>query len=356
MRARLFCRYGKMKGASFEIGEEVTLGRGDSNTIVLPPKAISSHHAKILYDADRGGYVLEDLGSLNGTEVDGAVVSSPRRLDRLHLITFGGSLDFIFQSLDAFPNASSLESFKGSSAKEGTQAGVEPPDLPSILASQKPGASPAKGPEGGGTLIDRAGVVLPPNLGSLPEDVSVDSLGASPSSEAPLQPAHPQGTQADVDLPSLPLHLQGGGSGTPSSIPASAEASPSEVTNSEPTPPEPTPPEPTTPAKPSFWLELSSPVGPPRKLTLVEGDNVVGRGEGAEVILEGPDISRRHAVISLRGESLTLRDEGSSNHTYLGGQRLTGEVPLEVGVEIRFGSLEARLKSSLQRVDREDPS
>lgn len=348
MKARLFCRYGKMKGASFEIDREVTLGRGDSNSIVLPPKAISSHHAKILYDADLGGYVLEDLGSLNGTELDGAAVSSPRRLDRLHLITFGGSLDFIFQNLDAFPNASPWAPSKGSSPNEGTQAGTDPPELPSILAPERPGAAPLERPEGG-TLIDREGVVLPPNLanhplGSEPREVAAASTSGATGSEARVP--SPEGTLSDFELPSLPRQLQVSGSGEPTSPPPT-QPQPSQSQPSQ-AQPEPSPP--------SFWLELTSPVGEPRRFPLVEGENVVGRGEGAEVILEGPDISRRHAVITLRGEAIWLRDEGSSNHSYVGGERLSGEASLEVGARIRFGSLEARLRSSLLPFDREDPA
>ncbi|HWC21356.1 MAG TPA: FHA domain-containing protein [Flexivirga sp.] len=57
--------------------EALTIGRGRENSIVLDDMLVSRHHVRITADAD--GLILEDLGSRNGTYVNG------RRVERTHL-------------------------------------------------------------------------------------------------------------------------------------------------------------------------------------------------------------------------------------------------------------------------------
>lgn len=100
MKAKLRCRIGPMRGTDFDLGREATLGRHPECTVVLPVPAVSGRHARIAWDEEAGSYFLEDLGSLNGTELDGEPLSGRERLDRLHVITLGGKLDLIFQGPD----------------------------------------------------------------------------------------------------------------------------------------------------------------------------------------------------------------------------------------------------------------
>lgn len=48
---------------------EILLGRSEACDVVLPARAVSRHHAQILHTDE--GYVLRDLGSKNGTFVNG---------------------------------------------------------------------------------------------------------------------------------------------------------------------------------------------------------------------------------------------------------------------------------------------
>lgn len=57
--------------------EALTIGRGRENSIVLDDMLVSRHHVRITADSD--GLILEDLGSRNGTYVNG------RRVERTHL-------------------------------------------------------------------------------------------------------------------------------------------------------------------------------------------------------------------------------------------------------------------------------
>jgi pSer/pThr/pTyr-binding forkhead associated (FHA) protein len=55
----------------------------------------------------------------------------------------------------------------------------------------------------------------------------------------------------------------------------------------------------------------------------IEADEfVIGRGEDATVRLDTPEISRQHARVTFRGESILVRDLGSSNGTFVEGRRI----------------------------------
>lgn len=66
---------GPQTGNTFELeGTETSVGRDPSNGIFLNDMTVSRAHAKIVRNA--AGVLIEDLGSLNGTWVDGAIVNS----------------------------------------------------------------------------------------------------------------------------------------------------------------------------------------------------------------------------------------------------------------------------------------
>lgn len=66
---------GPQTGNTFQIdGAETTIGRDPANTIFLNDMTVSRAHAKITRTG--AGAAIEDLGSLNGTWVDGAIVNS----------------------------------------------------------------------------------------------------------------------------------------------------------------------------------------------------------------------------------------------------------------------------------------
>ncbi|MBR3159254.1 MAG: FHA domain-containing protein [Atopobiaceae bacterium] len=68
---------GPMAGESFELDDPIiTLGRDPKNSVFLNDMTVSRHHARIDLSGIGSGFAtVEDLGSLNGTWVDGAIVS-----------------------------------------------------------------------------------------------------------------------------------------------------------------------------------------------------------------------------------------------------------------------------------------
>jgi hypothetical protein len=64
---------------------------------------------------------------------------------------------------------------------------------------------------------------------------------------------------------------------------------------------------------------------------------VVGREDGADVVIDNPSVSRRHAEIRLGDNGWEVRDLGSSNGTFVRGTKIQRPHALGLGDEIGFG-------------------
>ncbi|MFN0124100.1 MAG: FHA domain-containing protein, partial [Blastocatellia bacterium] len=71
-------RYGEMKAALTSGAAPTRIGRKRDNTIIIDDGTVSSFHAAVALDA-RGQVVLSDLGSSNGTSVNGVRLSQGDR-------------------------------------------------------------------------------------------------------------------------------------------------------------------------------------------------------------------------------------------------------------------------------------
>jgi two-component system response regulator AtoC len=73
-------------------------------------------------------------------------------------------------------------------------------------------------------------------------------------------------------------------------------------------------------------------------ITLKEGTMVAGRGREAEIFLNDNQVSRKHAqFVTIGGETKAV-DLGSTNGTFLNGDRLNGEHELVDGDEVQVGA------------------
>ncbi len=90
----------------------------------------------------------------------------------------------------------------------------------------------------------------------------------------------------------------------------------------------------------SYLLEA---VKDQKRFTLATGENVVGRSEKATITIEHSTVSRKHAIITVAGSRVTVKDLGSANHTFVDNQRIDSEVEITPTNKIRFGSVEVRL-------------
>jgi transcriptional regulator with GAF, ATPase, and Fis domain len=79
----------------------VVIGRDATADVCVPEQAVSRQHARIGFDGTR--WILKDLGSRNGTMVDGAFVTHDVELEHLHEIRVGDALfKFVASSADRY--------------------------------------------------------------------------------------------------------------------------------------------------------------------------------------------------------------------------------------------------------------
>jgi len=70
----------------------------------------------------------------------------------------------------------------------------------------------------------------------------------------------------------------------------------------------------------------------------LEGEAILGREQGAaDLVLDDPGVSRRHAAVRSGGGRITVEDLGSSNGTFVNGEQISGQVELADGDEIQVG-------------------
>lgn len=67
---------------------------------------------------------------------------------------------------------------------------------------------------------------------------------------------------------------------------------------------------------------------------------ILGRGDQAEIRLEDPFASSRHARLTRQGGVVILEDLGSTNGTYLNEELVGGPQPLHPGDRVRIGDSE----------------
>jgi len=79
--AKLVVLQGDIRGQILDLADsELQIGRQEDNGLVLASEKISRHHARVYWDS--GGFWIEDLGSFNGSAVNGRALKSrqPHRL------------------------------------------------------------------------------------------------------------------------------------------------------------------------------------------------------------------------------------------------------------------------------------
>ena len=73
-----------------------------------------------------------------------------------------------------------------------------------------------------------------------------------------------------------------------------------------------------------------------RDFAIAEGATTIGRKDDCDIRVPLTEVSRRHAEIVVEGDSVTLRDLGAANGTFLNNRRITEE-DMEPGDQIMVG-------------------
>jgi pSer/pThr/pTyr-binding forkhead associated (FHA) protein len=81
----------------------------------------------------------------------------------------------------------------------------------------------------------------------------------------------------------------------------------------------------------SFKLSVRQGPRPNLVFELDADSYIIGREAGNEIVIEDPQVSRRHATLTRQGATYVLEDIGSTNGTYVNGKRVTAPVLLSNG-------------------------
>ncbi len=94
---QLVVRSGPTPGKVYPIMKnEVIIGRDPNADILVNDDEVSRHHASIKLSPD--GYVIEDLGSTNGTVINGDRLAGPHLLRAGEIISLGEHITLIFDA------------------------------------------------------------------------------------------------------------------------------------------------------------------------------------------------------------------------------------------------------------------
>lgn len=87
----------------------------------------------------------------------------------------------------------------------------------------------------------------------------------------------------------------------------------------------------------SFRLIIRRGPQPNQVYELNKGIITIGRDITNDIVINDPEVSRHHARLTQTGSGYTLEDLGSTNGTFVNGQRLTGARPLANGDMVGLG-------------------
>jgi pSer/pThr/pTyr-binding forkhead associated (FHA) protein len=136
---QLTMRSGPTPGKSYPLEqEEIFLGRDLANDVPISDPEVSRRHARFIMQAD--GIVIEDLGSTNGTFINGQRISTPQILHAGDVITFGENIVMVFEKASYDPDATVVAS-QGAPAPA-PQPSYQRPAAPERSSYQAP-AQPA---------------------------------------------------------------------------------------------------------------------------------------------------------------------------------------------------------------------
>lgn len=296
---------------------EVTLGRSTACNVVLDSAAVSKVHARL--ERRPTQLVIEDLGSSNGTFVNGVRTLSTVLRDG-DLVVLGGVVRLRVQiELGEVTAASGARSRADWLPLPATTANQSRPQFGSEWRTRfewgssdlaaLPGAAPAVA-----ALPPRSTLPVPQVVAPAPPASAMPAPGAAPP-VAPVKPAVPAPPQpAPVAAAPVPAPA-------PVAAPPPAAAAPAPIAE----------------------VHLS---GGGFELAVGEaGAHQLGRSSESALRVDHPTVSRRHARLILSEDRSTayVQDLGGANGTWLNGAPLERLAPLHEGDRIRVGEVELRV-------------
>lgn len=152
-------RSGPTPGATFSLeGDQLIIGRDSSSAVAINDAEVSRKHARLNFQG--GKYVIEDLGSTNGTFVNGQRLASPAVLKSGDVVSLGEQIVLMFEALSADPGATIAASRKNFQSPPAPAQAPAPAPAPQQSYSSTPTAAPAGGKTNMTPIFIAAGVLL----------------------------------------------------------------------------------------------------------------------------------------------------------------------------------------------------
>jgi predicted component of type VI protein secretion system len=187
---RLVVRRGPQPNQVYELNKDIlTIGRDITNDITINDPEVSRHHMRLTRGA--GGFTLEDLGSTNGTFVNGQRLTAPRPLSNGDLIGLGETVTLGYELARAVPGMGAAPAAPAGNAGQ-PYSPYQPPQQPN------PAAPPAQ-----------ASPYQPPAQAAPPAQASPYSPPAQAAPQPPSSPSYIQQSQSPAPAPYSPPGAQG---------------------------------------------------------------------------------------------------------------------------------------------------
>ncbi len=134
-------RSGPTPGVTFPLeGDQLTIGRDSTNGVAINDAEVSRKHARLMFQG--GKYVLEDLGSTNGTFVNGQRLAGQVVLKSGDVVSLGEQIVLMYDAIAVDAGATVAVSRKA------VQAAVPAAHAPAPVApvySSQPASAPYAG-------------------------------------------------------------------------------------------------------------------------------------------------------------------------------------------------------------------
>jgi len=276
------------------------VGRDSDCDLVVEESTVSGRHCRLTEHPD--GIWLEDLGSANGTFVNGQRLAFPVRITPGDRVTLGQSVPLPW------------------------------PRAPWPEGRRHPGALEAP-------------------LPTLPAWERIITIGRDPDNSVVLDYPMISGRHARILVAATEVLIEDLGStnGTALGGPGQRITAPTPLSTAE------TVYFGSMPVPASRLLRGGLSLGKAAHSTLeiASGALLLGRDPRCDVVLDDPMVSWHHARLLRDGDRLTVEDLGSTNGTFLNGQRIRGQMPAAVGDEIGVASFAFQVRT-VARLEQRD--
>jgi pSer/pThr/pTyr-binding forkhead associated (FHA) protein len=139
-------RSGPTPGVVFPLeGEQLTIGRDSTNGVAINDSEVSRKHSRLMFQG--GKYVIDDLGSTNGTFVNGQRLAGPVVLKAGDVVSLGEQIVLMYDAINADAGATVMSRKSAVPSAPPVQSYAPPPapaysSAPQAAGGQKRNMTP----------------------------------------------------------------------------------------------------------------------------------------------------------------------------------------------------------------------